>query len=218
MLILTLIVFLVDAYEWVLQRYRNETSATEQQRLLHALASTRKPYLQMRTLELALSGEVRRQDIHRYVPPYTPIHIANHSFLQSTFISLIAQTAMFSPTGHIQAWTFIRDNWSRLLSLDASSGDYTRLNNLVGAIVSRFASASMIEDAERLFVRKEGGIDVPERIEVAVRKGVERGWERVRWVEKFGGIVGEWIREVGVKDVKVVGWERNQTFAVVFLE
>lgn len=44
----------VDDYNFVLDKYLKTTFAAEQQFLLHALASTTTPYLQQRTLQLAL--------------------------------------------------------------------------------------------------------------------------------------------------------------------
>ncbi|TPX61966.1 hypothetical protein SpCBS45565_g07130 [Spizellomyces sp. 'palustris'] len=158
-------------YEWVYKSYLSATSAQEEQRLLHALASVRQPYLQLRTLTLALSEHVRKQDLHR----------------------LIAQVSEQSPTGYLITWNFIRDNWNALLAVESSSGDYTRLNNLVGTIVGRFAQKSLVEDAERLFVKREGDMFVPPRIEIPVRKGLEKARQRVRWMEVYGDKVGAWL-------------------------
>lgn len=70
-------------------KFLQSTFAPEQQTLLHALASTRTPYLQAKTLEFAISGEVRKQDIQ----------------------GLISSVNNLSPVGHISTWIFLMDNW-----------------------------------------------------------------------------------------------------------
>jgi aminopeptidase N len=76
-------------YEFVRDKFLSSTFAPEQQVLLHALASSKAPYLQAKTLEFAISGKVRKQDIQR----------------------LIAQVNGLSPIGHITVWVFLMDNW-----------------------------------------------------------------------------------------------------------
>ena len=76
-------------YEFVRDKFLASTFAPEQQVLLHAMASSRTPYLQAKTLEFAISGKVRKQDIQR----------------------LIAQVNGLSPIGHISVWVFMMDNW-----------------------------------------------------------------------------------------------------------
>jgi aminopeptidase N len=52
-----------EDYEWLLMKYKTSTFATEKGRLLNAFTSTTRPYLQIRTLDLVLSGDIRKQDI-----------------------------------------------------------------------------------------------------------------------------------------------------------
>jgi aminopeptidase N len=79
----------LDDYNFVMNKFRESTFAPDQQLYLHALASSKTPYLQARTLAFAVSGEVRKQDIQ----------------------TLIRQVATLSPVGHISTWLFLLDNW-----------------------------------------------------------------------------------------------------------
>ena len=96
-------------YEFVLDRFLNTTFAPEQIRLLHALASTPVPYLQQRTLELAVSDAVRPQDT----------------------ISVISSVAVLTPIGHVSVWIFLMANWD-----DISSGNkFGSFGKLVGNFI-----------------------------------------------------------------------------------
>lgn len=160
-------------YDWVYNKFLNETFQQNQQRLLYALASANVPYLQYRTLDLALSGNVRKQDLLR----------------------LIFQVSLYSNTGHIYAWAFIRDNWERLLDVDRASGDWTRINQMVGIIVSHFSQKALVDDADRIFLKKEDtSVYVPPRMEVAVKKGLESARQRVEWTETYSDDVEQWLR------------------------
>jgi aminopeptidase N len=79
----------LDDYNFIMNKFKTSTFAPDQQLYLHALASSKTPYLQARTLAFAISGEVRKQDIQ----------------------SLIRQVATLSPVGHISTWLFLLDNW-----------------------------------------------------------------------------------------------------------
>jgi aminopeptidase N len=80
-----------DGYEQLLTRYRAADDAEAKVRLLSALGRTPDPVLKRRTLEFALSKEVRPQDA------YTPI-------------ASVASTAV----GAQLAWAFIKERWTEI--------------------------------------------------------------------------------------------------------
>lgn len=51
----------LDDYLFVMEKFKESTFASEQAIYLHALASTKTPYLQAKTLAFAISGQVRKQ-------------------------------------------------------------------------------------------------------------------------------------------------------------
>lgn len=81
-----------EDYDFVLKKYLDSTFAPDQVILLHALSSTPTPYLQQRTLVLALSEAVRPQDT----------------------ISVISNVAVLTPVGHVSVWLFFMSNWNDL--------------------------------------------------------------------------------------------------------
>ena len=51
----------LDDYLFVLEKFKQSTFASEQAIYLHALAASKTPYLQAKTLAFAISGQVRKQ-------------------------------------------------------------------------------------------------------------------------------------------------------------
>ena len=82
-----------DAWNLVLEAYRNAGSPQEEQRFLFALAETRSPHLRQRTLEMMLGDDVRSQD--------APLAIA---------------TVMTQPGAATQAWDWVEAHWEELES------------------------------------------------------------------------------------------------------
>lgn len=165
-----------DDYNWIMAMYTETTFAADQEKLLHALASTRKPYLQHRTLEFAISGRVRKQDV----------------------MTLIRQVALLGgPTGPVIVWTFLRTNWDRVVKFWEGS-DWTKLNEMISTLVSRFRQKSLVDDVERLFLKKEDpSWFVPPRAEISIRKGLEKSLARIAWTEMYGTELEQWLhREV----------------------
>lgn len=57
-----------SAYDDLINRYRKEKFDEEKTRLLFGMLSFREPYLVVNTMSLALTGEIKRQDIARILP------------------------------------------------------------------------------------------------------------------------------------------------------
>jgi aminopeptidase N len=95
-------------YKELMARYRKESLHEEQGRLGRALASFRDEKLLQKTLEFALSKEVRSQDT----------------------LSMVA-TVWNNPAGREVAWKFVKTNWPTFLERYGSGGH--SLGNLVKA-------------------------------------------------------------------------------------
>jgi aminopeptidase 2 len=105
-----------DEYEFVLDKYLASTFAPEQQILLRALASTPIPYLQQRTLTLALSDKVRSQDT----------------------VSVISNVAVLTPVGHVSVWLFFMSNWNEIFK----ENKFGRFGKMTGSITELICSYS----------------------------------------------------------------------------
>ncbi|KAI8912491.1 peptidase family M1-domain-containing protein [Gorgonomyces haynaldii] len=163
----------LDDYEWVVGKYLESNFAPEQQLLLHALASSPVPYLQARTLEFAIGGQVRQQDV----------------------IGLIQNVVDLTPVGHISTWLFFLDNWEKLVSGE-NGKTFGKFNNLLKAVTGSFTKPYLIAEAERLFVRKEDpNFFVPPHADVSVKKGLETAKQLLAWRQKHGQAVSEWLEE-----------------------
>jgi aminopeptidase 2 len=144
-----------DDYNFVLDKYFKTTFAPEQQILLHALASTPTPYLQQRTLQLALSDKVRLQDV----------------------LSVIQNVAILTPVGRIlsltvdvSVWLFFMSNWKDLTQ-DQKFGAFGKVTGLLQTVVSKFSNSYLISEAERLFVKKlDPDFYIPPHADIAVLK------------------------------------------------
>ena len=99
----------VNDYEYVLGLYKKSTIATEQQRFLRALASSEDQSIQQRTLELAISGQVRKQDA---------------LFL----VRYVVQLGGLNAPSFV--WSFLRNNWNQLVDF-WKGGDWSKVNDLV---------------------------------------------------------------------------------------
>ncbi|KAJ3041425.1 hypothetical protein HDV00_009405 [Rhizophlyctis rosea] len=163
-----------DEYNYILEKYLNATSNLDRNRYLTALGSTRDIELQYSNLRFALSGKVRKQDV----------------------VKLFALTTASSPYGSHITLTYILENWEAITTFFGKDSDWTRFNDLLNSVAGRVPFHLDVLQLKEIFVEKKGQGEfrwVPDRVEVAVRKGLERneGWRG--WIEKFGGEVGEWV-------------------------
>ncbi|QIW23488.1 leucyl aminopeptidase [Sulfolobus sp. S-194] len=93
-----------DAYDDLLNKYRSEKFDEEKTRLLYALLSFREPYLVVNTMSLALTGEIKRQDVARILPyasynPYSRLALWKWLKTHMEFLrSIYAGTAILGRT------------------------------------------------------------------------------------------------------------------------
>ncbi|KAI8928792.1 peptidase family M1-domain-containing protein [Entophlyctis helioformis] len=168
-----------DHYDWVLDQYMHTTFAPEQQQYLFALASSPASYLQMRTLNLTLTGEVRKQDATR----------------------LIEDVSSITPVGHLTSWIFLMDNWDQITGL-WKGGDFSKFNGLLKDILGKFTNAYLISEAQRLFVdRKDPKFFVPPGAMVSVLKGLETSKQLLAWQSLIRKDAAAWLRkELGLRN------------------
>ena len=117
-------------WEAVLARSHDAATADERNTCLRTLGRTQKPELIKRTLELALSGEVKTQDI------YMPI-----GGLGTT------------PEGIEKRWDWMQKNWETLIEKLPPS--MTMLSSVVAICVGGFTSQKQLDDVQNFFSDKE---------------------------------------------------------------
>jgi puromycin-sensitive aminopeptidase len=118
-----------DEYERFLMRFKAAATPQEEQRYLHALAGFRPPALVRRTLELAVSGEVRTQDA-----PF------------------LVRDLLMGVHSREQAWAFVKTHWDRMEVLYPSQTGLRRICEGITALatpalesdVRQFFSARMV--------------------------------------------------------------------------
>ena len=158
-------------YEFIQQQYLKSTFAPEQQLLLHALAASKSPYLQQRTLEFALTDKVRLQDKQ----------------------GLIQMVTLLSPVGHISTWIFLMDNWTKLVEYFEHSG-FSHFNDLLQKTIASFTKPYLIHEAERLFIKKQDpDFYVPKGARTSVLKGLETCKQMLAWRSLYGAKVTQWL-------------------------
>ncbi|MBW3538612.1 M1 family metallopeptidase [Candidatus Parcubacteria bacterium] len=116
-----------DEYDQLRRLYREADLQEEQRRLLGALAQFQDDKLLTRTLELAVSEEVRSQD--------------------SLFGIL---SVLGNRRGRRQAWRFIQDRWPLLVERYAQGHMMSRIPEGLGSV---FASAEVADEIERFFAK-----------------------------------------------------------------
>ena len=164
-----------DDFDWLQEEYIKSTFAAEKVRVLGAMASATQPHLQIKTLDFAISGHVRKQDM----------------------MGLISQVASLSPLGHLYTWNWLRSNWVALITI-WKHNDFTRFNDMLRVVVSRFTQQVLVEEAEFLFLhRKDPDFFVPPRSHISIAKGLESAKQRIAWVEQHQGDVESWLISQG---------------------
>jgi hypothetical protein len=162
----------LNDYKFVQKLFLHSTFAPDQQLYLHALASSPIPYLQIKTLNFALSGAVRKQDIQK----------------------LLRQVALSTPIGHVTAWIFIKENWTRINEIFQGGGSFGKLSKLLEDITSAFTKQYLISEAERLFIKQaDPDFEVPAGARNSVLKGLETAKQFLAWREIYGPQVSYWL-------------------------
>jgi puromycin-sensitive aminopeptidase len=116
----------VDEYEAVLKLFRQSDFSEEQRRCLQAFGAARTPELLVRTLDFALSEEVRTSDV--------PFPVGSVSS---------------NPVGRDVAWKYLKDNWA---TFDKKfGGGLFIITSIVGTCTNYFTTEEKAKDIEAFF-------------------------------------------------------------------
>lgn len=155
--------------EWqaVLERSRTAPKADERNTCLRVLGRARKPELIEKTLEIALNGEVKAQDI------YMPI-----GGLGTT------------PEGIERRWTWMTDNWDTLVKRLPPS--MTMLSSVVSICCAGFTKEEQRKRIEVFFADKDKkGFDRSlEQSQDSIRS-------KINWLERDSKDVEDWVKDKG---------------------
>jgi aminopeptidase N len=166
----------LNDYKYVLSSFQNSTFAPDQQMYLHALASSSVPYLQTKTLNWAISGDVRKQDIQ----------------------GVLHRVSVSTPVGHLTTWIFMMENWERITKMFDKAGGFGKFNKLLEDVCGSFTQQYLINEAERLFIKQtEEGFYIPNGAELAVKKGLETAKQFLAFRAIYGPKVSYWLEEEG---------------------
>lgn len=152
--------------EWEAMReiYRNPKSQEQKIRATNALGKASDPVLIRRTLDLALSDEMRAQDVYQ------------------VFASVGANDA-----GIEIVWSFLKDKWSEL---DAKFGDqFLMLGRIVETATAYFATEQRVNDLTEFFADKQTA-----GIERKVQQCIERASSRSAWMQRDAQATLAWLR------------------------
>lgn len=154
-------------YDAVLEIYRNSTVADQKVTALAALGSARLARLVDRTLGLALSDEVKTQDV---------IYI---------YRSMAANEDARRPT-----WQFVQAHWKTLYDR-LYLGSLSLLSTIVSASTSHLATDQDAIDVETFFASKG---DAVKAISRTVAQSVEKIKNASKWLQRERDDVSAWLR------------------------
>jgi aminopeptidase 2 len=151
-------------WEAVREIYRNPKSQEQKIRATNALGKASDPALIRRTLNLALSDEMRTQDVYQ------------------VFASVGANDA-----GIEIVWSFLKDKWAEL---DEKFGDqFLMLGRIVETATAYFATEQRVNDLTEFFAdKKTAGIDRK------VQQCIERASSRSAWMRRDAQATLAWLR------------------------
>ncbi len=89
-------------------------------------------------------------------------------------------------------WNFFMDNWSLI-----TGPKYWGIPRfLLEVVTSAFTHDHLINEAERLFVKKlDPNFKIPYYADVSVKKGLETAKQLLRWREKSQDRVIDWLKK-----------------------
>jgi puromycin-sensitive aminopeptidase len=150
-------------YEQLLQMYKQTELQEEGRRILAALTSFKDQKLIMRTLDLALSQDVRSQD---------------------SVIVIMHATA--NRNGHELGWQFIQDNWPELVKRYGGGGHL--LSYIPGAVGGAFNTHDKAAEVEDFFAKNPHP-----SIERSVKQATERINHKADWAERDGAKLSKFL-------------------------
>ncbi|KAL1998632.1 hypothetical protein VTN02DRAFT_5868 [Thermoascus thermophilus] len=154
-------------YNVVLDRFRNAPTSDEKNTALRSLGASEDPALVQRTLDLALSNEVKSQDI------YMPLaSLRGH------------------PTGIEARWAWLKSNWDEIYKrLPPELG---MLGNVVQITTASFCTESQLKEVEAFFGSKD-----TKGYDRAVQQSLDAIRAKVHWLQRDRGDVESWLKDNG---------------------
>lgn len=157
----------VKEWDALLARYHSAPTADEKNTCLRSLGRARSPELIEKTLKLALSGEVKTQDI--YMP-----------------IGGLGTTS----TGIEQRFEWMRKNWDELVEKLPPS--MTMLSSVVSICVAGFTSEKQVRQVEDFFKDKD-----QKGFDRSLQQSIDSIRAKANWLERDGDDVLGWLKESG---------------------
>jgi aminopeptidase 2 len=157
----------VTEYDAVLKRYHEAPTADERNTCLRTLGRAKTPELIKRTLDMALSGEIKMQDV------YMPI-----GGLRSHAEGINARFA------------WMKENWETLVK--ALPPTMTMLSSVVTICIGGFTREKQMQEVEKFFGDKEKtGFDM------ALNQALDGIKAKESWLERDSKDVAQWLSSNG---------------------
>jgi len=155
----------VQAYDALVGLYRGTQLAEEKSRVLAVLGRAKEPALLQRTLDFAVSAEVRKQDSH-------------------TIFSSLASTA----AGRDLAWNYLKNNWAHIEREYAGMGFV--FSYVIGAVCGSFSSNEKADEIEEFF--KKNPCPPVER---TLRQSLESVRSKANRVANQKNMMDQWLNK-----------------------
>ncbi|CAN9425495.1 unnamed protein product [Alternaria alternata] len=154
-----------EEYDVIVNETRNAATSDERNSALRALGRAKSPELIQRTLAMALSDEVKGQDI------YLPIAaLRSHA------------------EGCHALWKWVKDNWSELERRLPPS--LSMLSSVVAITTSGFTHREHIEDIQAFFSSKS-----TKGFDMALSQSIDAISAKAAWLERDAEDVKTWLQE-----------------------
>jgi len=154
-----------EEYDVIVNETRNAATSDERNSALRALGRAKSPELIQRTLAMALSDEVKGQDI------YLPIAaLRSHA------------------EGCHALWKWVKDNWEELERRLPPS--LSMLSSVVAITTSGFTHREHIEDIEAFFKGKS-----TKGFDMALSQSIDAISAKAAWLERDADDVKTWLKE-----------------------
>jgi aminopeptidase 2 len=152
-------------YDTIVNEAINAVTADERNSALRSLGRAKSPELIQRTLDFALSKDVKGQDI------YLPI-----SALRS------------HPEGCHALWKWVKDNWAELEKRLPPS--LSMLSSVVSITTSSFTHREHIEDIKAFFADKS-----TKGFDMSLSQSIDAISAKAAWLERDSEDVKQWLQE-----------------------
>lgn len=161
--------------EWnaVFSRFQNAPTADERNTCLRSLGRTRKPELMDKTLDIALGGEVKMQDI------YMPI-----GGLGTT------------PEGIEKRWNWLTSNWSTIVERLPPS--MTMLSSVVSICAAGFTKEAQLKKVEQFFADKD-----KKGFDRSLDQSFDSIQSKINWLGRDSKDVTDFLKNKGYNGAKL---------------